>query len=161
MVKIDIRPAKESDLSSILPMWMSLQRLTDGLPPAGFGTPDETVLQSQLKTTLENTFNSEDGLLMVAEADDQLIGCLASYRFEKHGYALSNSAVMFSLWVHPDQRGKGIGRRLVETSSEALKQRGVQSLQVGWHPGNQQATAFWQALGFAGYELVAAKPLAN
>lgn len=156
---MNIRTAKKSDLSRILSMWIDLQHLTDGLAPTGFGEPNTKIQHNQLNATLENTFKSENGFIMVADNGSEVIGCVAAFQFDKPGYERCNAAVLYSLWVDHAFRGQGIATKLVNASCDLLKESGVDSLQVGWHPINTQATSFWDKMGFTGYEIVASKPL--
>ena len=60
--------------------------------------------------------------LLVAEQDDCLAGYSASLRFhERPAYAPS---VMTSVYLHPDQTGKGIGRELYRALLESLEKTG-------------------------------------
>ncbi len=60
--------------------------------------------------------------LLVAELDDCLAGYAASLRFhERPAYAPS---VMTSVYLHPDQTGKGIGRELYRVLLDSLEKTG-------------------------------------
>ncbi len=52
-----------------------------------------------------------------------------------------------ALYVHPDHRRQGVGRRLVAAVAARLAQRGFTSLQIGCLKANAPARQFYEALG--------------
>jgi len=159
MPQIDIRPAETHDYPAVLDMWMALQQLTDSYPPQAFGDANETAQRERLGEMLANSLDTDIGLVLVAAIDDTPVGTLSIYLSDKHGYHNEKSAVLFSVWVNPEQRRDGIASRLLQQAREWAKVRGACSLQVGWHPGNPKANAFWNAHGFSGYEVIGARSI--
>ncbi|WP_255368568.1 N-acetyltransferase [Agromyces sp. CF514] len=56
----------------------------------------------------------------------------------------------------PELQGQGFGRGLIDTLRDALAERGVPGLHLSMDPGNVNARAFYDRLGFA--ELPSSKP---
>jgi len=56
------------------------------------------------------------------------------------------------LWVHPDRRGRGLGRRLMETIEEHARQHGCTHAQVDTL--GFQAPAFYQSLGYESFAML-------
>lgn len=53
-----------------------------------------------------------------------------------------------ALWVQPERRSRGIGRRLIDYAKTAAQQCGFPFLQIEYPAGNKTAVAFCRALGF-------------
>ncbi len=156
---LDVRPAEFSDGPAIVDMWMTLQRQIDSYPPATFGAADETAQLEKFVTMLEHSMEMESSLILVTTLDDQPVGTLSIYITERSGYADPETALLVSVWVDAEQRRLGIARKMLEMARRWATSQGVISLQVGWHPGNKEADAFWKAQGFTGYEVIAAQRL--
>ena len=50
--------------------------------------------------------------------------------------------------VHPDHRGKGAGRQLVEHALAALKNEGITKVNLVVFSRNKNGNAFWEKMGF-------------
>lgn len=53
-----------------------------------------------------------------------------------------------ALYVRPEGRRQGLGRALLRSLGECLRQTGVRDLELHVHAGNPGALAFWTNLGF-------------
>lgn len=156
---LDIRPATRSDAPHIIEMLMTLQQLTDSYPPAAFGKPDEDAQRDKLTHMLEQSLDSRIALILVATLNKQPVGTLSIYLSERRGYEYSKTGYLISVWVNEDLRRQGIARDMLNMAREWARHQGAQSLQVGWHPANPKASAFWQSQGFSGYEIIGAQPI--
>lgn len=116
MSELTIRPGWEHDLQAILEIHNHFVR--------------ETVLTFEMEeATLENRRDwfgqfDETGLhqLLVAESEEGVAGYATSTRFhERPAYAPS---VMTSVYLHPDQTGKGIGQALYRALLDSLEKTG-------------------------------------
>lgn len=159
LANLDIRPAEYQDLTHILEMWMTLQRLSESYPPQAFGEPDFEALQQKLSDMLDQCINNEIALILVATVDNRPVGTLSTFLTERKGYENENTGILMSVWVEPKLRRYRIASQLLEMAQGWAKSQGAQSLQVGWHPANSLADAFWRAHGFAPYETIGAKPI--
>ncbi len=56
--------------------------------------------------------------------------------------------VEHSVYVHPDHRGRGIGRTLLRTLIESTERAGVWTIQSGVFPENTASLALHAACGF-------------
>jgi GNAT superfamily N-acetyltransferase len=80
-----------------------------------------------------------DGLVVVAELDGRLAGVgQRGRRGPDH--------VIYKLYVHPDQRGHGLGPRLIEALTEKMD---ADQVYVEHVAANERAAAFYEREGFA------------
>lgn len=64
---------------------------------------------------------------LVAEIDGELVG-LTHYLFHRHCWRVENVCYLQDLYVRPDTRGTGCGRKLVESVYDAADAQGVQNV---------------------------------
>ena len=84
---------------------------------------------------------------------------LADGRNRDVGYALAywrhsidhggRVAVLDDLWIEPDLRGRGLGRRLMEAVLADMSASGARAVVVEADPADAPAMAFYARLGFA------------
>ena len=98
----------------------------------GFTTDDKVFVKS-----------TEDGRLLVAESGNQIIGYI------RYGYLWDDEvAVLQMIRVLPEERGKGVGRELVQSVEEVLKKHGVRQLLSSTDESNDNSYKFHKSLGF-------------
>lgn len=78
------------------------------------------------------------GIFVRDDADALLAGL--------YGWTWGGCGFVDKLWVHPDHRGRGLGRRLMETAEAEIRARGAFQLLLLTH--SFQAPAFYEGLGF-------------
>jgi phosphinothricin acetyltransferase len=78
--------------------------------------------------------------------DDRVLGWVAvSAVSSRPVYA---GVVEHSVYVHPDARGRGVGRRLLDALISSTEQAGVWTIQSGVFPENTASLALHEACGF-------------
>ncbi len=102
----------------------------------------ESGTEAEVADRLRAYVSGDRALAMVVEAGEDLIGFAACRRDGAPRAALDILAVA------PGHRGHGIGTRLVSDMLEALRSRGVASLDVNVEAGNAAAVRFWRRAGF-------------
>ena len=60
----------------------------------------------------------------------------------------SDTAIIHHLRTHPDFRGRGVGKQLVDIAKQLVLSRGMARLTLGVEPGNHRARRFYESLGF-------------
>jgi GNAT superfamily N-acetyltransferase len=92
------------------------------------------------------------GLVVVAEADGQVVGVAQRGR-------AGDDHVVYKLYVHPDQRGRGLGPKLLDALIAQLPPD-AQRLYIEHFVANERAGDFYEREGFA-VERVEPGPVQN
>ncbi len=92
---------------------------------------------NSIASELENPLS----LWLVATDGTQLLGYIGSQ-------SVLNEADMMNVAVDPDARRRGVGRLLVTSLVDDLKNRGIRSLTLEVRASNEGAKAMYQKLGF-------------
>lgn len=85
--------------------------------------------------------------VLVAEIDQQLVGYALLNRLYK-AQLCHRGLDLHHLHVTADQRGKGIGRALVEAALNEARALECDFFNVGVHPANENARRFYARFGF-------------
>lgn len=65
-----------------------------------------------------------------------------------HGVVDGDRGSLLRAYVHPDARGHGLGRGVVEAALDAFRDRGCERAEAMVLAGNDPGNAFYRALGF-------------
>lgn len=86
---------------------------------------------------------------MVAELDGHVLGAIGG------GVSEDNLGHIYVLYVHPDHKGKGLGRALVNfLTSHQQETYGISRQQVTVAQNNQMGIPFYEAMGFVNQGLI-------
>jgi GNAT superfamily N-acetyltransferase len=86
----------------------------------------------------------------IAQEEDQRLGSIFCVRLDEH------TAKLRLFLLLPAARGKGLGKRLLETCMSYARQKGYARMQLWTHESHRAACALYTA---AGFELVSSKPV--
>lgn len=92
---------------------------------------------------LRQLFDISHDYFLVAEEDDSIIGYVLG-NITKN----TNQGWLLSLGVHPDARGKKLGRQLTEKLVELLENDLSTEICLTVHPDNEIAKKIYEKLGF-------------
>lgn len=81
-----------------------------------------------------------------ANSEPTCVACVAAKFYDQQGYA-----EIKRLFVHPDQRGQKLGRRLMKAIEAGIRQRGLAFARLEMGIYQPEATALYQSLGY--YEI--------
>ncbi len=123
----EIRIAKKEELPDLL----ALEKLC---------FKEETFHKKQLEYLLLKA----KSLVLVASADDEIIGSMIVLLREN-----ILQARIYSLNVHPSYRRMGIGRLLMDTALEFLKERGFRKFTLETGINNTAARNLYESKGFS------------
>ncbi|AKF46920.1 GNAT family acetyltransferase [Pseudomonas fragariae (ex Marin et al. 2024)] len=82
----------------------------------------------------------DDHLFFVALADDEVVGTLLAGYDGHRGW-------LYSVAVDPQQRGNGLGTRLVRHAEKSLADLGCVKINLQIHTFNESVQAFYKTLG--------------
>ena len=73
-----------------------------------------------------------------------------------NGHAWGGCCVVAHLWVHESQRGRGLGRALVQAAEAEARRRGCEQVVLSTH--SFQAPAFYERLGYEKLAVIRGQP---
>jgi len=91
---------------------------------------------------LGSMYGPPDGALFLGLVDGRAAGCVGVRRFDE------GCCEMKRLYVRPDARGHGLGRRLAAQSMAAARALGYTRMRLDTLPSMQDAQDLYMALGF-------------
>lgn len=140
MTTARIRPALKSDLEALTELYNYYVRET----PVTFDVEPQT---AERRATWLAQFDRQGRYrLLVAEESERLLGYAGSMHFRAK--AAYESSVETTIYVAPDQQGKGIGTRLYGALFEALRGEDLHRAYAGITLPNPASIALHRKLGF-------------
>lgn len=89
-----------------------------------------------------STFSNPKGAFLVARIEGAPIGC-AAIKYEPDG-----SAMIKRMWVSPDARGRGLGRRLLADLEQLARKNGASLLRLETNRVLSEAIGLYRSQGF-------------
>ena len=137
-----VRPAGSADIVGVAAAVAEL------LGELGATPPPPAAMQDTARALLDDP---DAGILLVAEADEELVGVLsASWQIAMH--VPGRYGLIQDLWVESSWRGQAIGAALLEALDQRARELGVSRLEVGLpketFAGLEATAAFYRAGGF-------------
>ncbi len=115
---IVIRPVEQADEAEWRRLWTAYLEFYESTLP-------ESVYASTFARLLGDDAQDFNGL--IAEVDGQAKG-LTHYLFHRHCWRIENTCYLQDLYVDPDTRGTGLGRKLIEAVYAAADAQGAGSV---------------------------------
>jgi ribosomal protein S18 acetylase RimI-like enzyme len=115
-------------------------------------SPEPPALAHRLRELLA------DGDTLIALAGDPVAG-IAVVRLRRSLWTPGQEAYLAELYVRPDQRGRGTGRRLLLYAMEQAKQRGADYIDLNTAEDDTVARHLYESLGFSRTEGDPDKPV--
>lgn len=146
--KTVIRPATHADMTAVGRLGALLVRIHHAFDAQRFiaATPrTENGYGAYLDTQLDDPAV----VMLVADRDGEVVGYTYAGVEEFDYMALRGPAgVLYDIVVDPDQRGHGIGRRLIESTIAELQVRGAPRVVLSTAERNASAQRLFAAMGF-------------
>lgn len=140
MEELKYKNATIEDLPSIVEIYnstISSRMVTADLDPVD--------VESRLKWFYEHEPNRRP-LWIVTNTENEIIGWASFQSF--YGRAAYNATVEVSIYLHPDQRGKGLGKQILRHCMEQAPEFGVKTLLGYIFAHNEPSLKLFQQLGF-------------
>jgi ribosomal protein S18 acetylase RimI-like enzyme len=136
--EVRIRPVTAADREAVLTLWRVVFPEYD----------DATRPQRDPAAAIARKLAVGDGLFWLAERAGRAVGTAMAGYDGHRGW-------LYSVGVHPEARGGGIGRRLVAEAERALAALGCPKVNLQVFSSNRGAQAFWRSVGYAPDDVVA------
>jgi GNAT superfamily N-acetyltransferase len=137
--ELSIEPISAGQLETLLPLIAAYQR---------FYEVEEGEIDEERNRSFFSRFisPSEDGMLLGAWRDDELVGYACLY-WSFTSLIPGETVLMNDLFVVPVARSQGVGRALIEASAAAGRERGAQRLEWVTQVGNRTAQRLYDSTG--------------
>jgi GNAT superfamily N-acetyltransferase len=137
--EVEVRPIRLEELEDVLPLIAGYQRFYAAEPDA----------ERNRKFFSRFVDPSEDGLLLGAWVDGEMVGFATLYWFFSSTKA-AESVLMNDLFVREDVRGAGVGRTLIASALAEARRRGAAHLEWFTAPDNAVAQRLYDSVPGAG-----------
>ncbi|KAB1149317.1 GNAT family N-acetyltransferase [Streptomyces luteolifulvus] len=139
MGDLEIRPATKDDIPAIVAM------LADDPLGAQRESPDDL---SPYLAALERLSSDPNQHLMTAVREGRVVGTLQLTVIPGLSRRGSTRSIIEGVRIHGDERGSGLGTRLVEWAIEESRRQGCQLVQLTSDNTRTDAHRFYERLGF-------------
>ncbi|MFK4099581.1 GNAT family N-acetyltransferase [Streptomyces sp. NPDC019531] len=139
MGDLEIRPATTDDVSAIVAM------LADDPLGAQRESPDDL---APYLTALERLSSDPNQHLVVATREDRVVGTLQLTVIPGLSRRGATRSIIEGVRIHADERGSGLGTRLIEWAIEESRRQNCQLVQLTSDNTRTDAHRFYERLGF-------------
>lgn len=142
---IQIRPATIGDCGALAEVYLSSARHHTGLDPGYYHVPDREALVSHLREVL-SADSPERRVRLVAEVEGVVLGSAEVTLKSPNPASMIRPTVAASVGVAvlDDQRGGGIGSRLMEAAEDWARERGATLMLLDASAANRDALRFYE-----------------
>jgi len=145
---VEIRRATLKDIKEILPIWGELAVFHSTLDPAF--TPSAQ-WPREYGTYLRSLMTRDDAIALVARDAGEIVGyAVGRVTMLPPFFEQRYRGYIHDVFVKPQFRRRGVGRRLVDAILQWLRQQEVLLVELTVATNNE-AVAFWKRLGFSVY----------
>ena len=147
MSSIVLRKAKNEDLEEFIQMRIAIQKHVEKSDPGEWRFSDEGIVavRKEIRLRLE----SKMCFLGVAETSTgKIAGMVMAEIVKNYGVVPELYGHIHWLYVKEPARRHGIGRKLIQFTSDFFASWGVEFVTVGYVVDNPEAAAFWPSMGF-------------
>jgi GNAT superfamily N-acetyltransferase len=143
-----LRPARAADLDRLIELLLALQDRIETSNPDLWRMKPEA--RHNLKGQIGARLEAANGCALVAEHEqDGIIGVIFGRIVVNNRYTPSRAGQIDQAFVHADHRRAGVGSRLVALLCRFFASEDVEDITLRYVVGNEEADAFWSALGFS------------
>ncbi|MDH4278639.1 MAG: GNAT family N-acetyltransferase [Acidimicrobiia bacterium] len=126
-------------------LYKSLRLRALSSDPAGFGSSHarESAFDDDTWRSRLTGFAGRPGVVLIDMANDEAAGMVGVGEAERVG-----EAVVWGMWVSPDHRRSGIGRRLLAAAVDWARDRSCTAVVLSVRDGNNAAGSLYRNAGF-------------
>ncbi len=148
--KIIIRKAEPRDLTAIVEMARAMADYHHSLD-AYYKT---SASYKNLEEDLAEEFEDKDSALLIAEEDRKIIGYFRGMIEPAPMYlAPKKIGVVYDLFIKPEYRGKGVGKKIFQAALGWFQDRNVKNIELNVDARNEPGKNFWKQHGFSEYKI--------
>ncbi len=155
-MNVALRPLREDEFASYLEAGIE-QYATDMVENGGF-LPEAA--RQKAETDFTGLFPEGLGtpgvFLFAVELDASRVGHVLFAERELHE---RRQAWIYEVWIDPDLRGRGLGRRAMELVEREVRARGLERVELNVFGGNAVARSLYRSLGYAERAVIMSKEL--
>jgi ribosomal protein S18 acetylase RimI-like enzyme len=159
-VPIHLRPARETDVPTLVSLLLRLKRLNEEFDPLLKVREDA---EEQARHLLHANLNDPKSVVLAAEgvgADkDKVVGFVRAIVRERPFYVPEHEGVILDIYLLPLYRRRSIGEYLLREVSAALKAKGAGVVTAEFPAQNEIASRFYQKRGFRPITAIHARSL--
>jgi len=159
-VPIHLRPAREEDVATLVPLLLRLKRLNEEFDPL-LKVRDDA--EQQARQILKADIANPKAIVLAAEgvgADkDRVVGFVRALVRERPFYAPEHEGVILDIYLLPLYRRKGVGEHILREASNALRAKGAGVVTAEFPAQNEIASRFYSKRGFRAIFAVQARSL--
>jgi len=135
-----VRPLQQDDFAAWQPLW-------DGYN-AFYGRQGETALAPEITTTTWQRFFDPDEpvFALVASSQGRLLG-LTHYLFHRSTTRIELTCYLQDLYTAEGERGRGVGRALIEAVYQAARAAGIKRVYWQTHETNAAGRLLYDKVG--------------
>lgn len=158
---VNVRPCEKCDDAAIERLISQLQNHIATMDEHRIMRPSDDFNGSEHLDVLRGMITKDGGVMLVAESDGSIIGCVVAVIVEKKDSAhfAVKSAHIEELVVDESTRSKGIGAALMDGIETWAKNKGCSFMRVDCFSNNDRAHAFYEKLGYKDRYVNLIKPL--
>ena len=108
--------------------------------------PFDIIYKPELQVYVENLGKEKDDHILIAEADDKIVGAVWVRIMDDYGH-IDDETPSLIISVEKEYRGKGIGRSLLSSMLSLLSKCGYKSVSLSCQKENY-AVSLYKSLGF-------------
>lgn len=143
-----IRTATVRDLDRMTELVLALQDHVESANPTLWQMTEEG--RHNLKGQIRGRLTAQGARALVAEHPQHgVVGVIFGRLVVNNRYTPPQAGQIDQAFVHPDHRRRGVGALLAAGICRFFAEQGVEDVTLRYAIGNDEAMAFWQALGFA------------
>lgn len=141
---MEIRKAKKEDLQEIKNLRYALAKFEKKL---GHNIVEPEWPYTEVGEKDLNYFLNEQ-YIYVAEEDGKIVGFITGEIFKKKVWYTVQLGSINNLYIIEKYRNNGIGKKLMQTMINALKEKGITNIELNTFSSNVDAIKFYEKLGF-------------